>query len=83
MRRPGRQDDHGPAARSIIARIDRALTGLPEVRPGAGPYLCRLAECGWSGGTPPPQELLRHDRARQNLDRHPNYILAAYMSSGT
>src|SRR2546429_8077477 len=61
MRRPGRQDDHGPAARSIIARIDRALTDLPEVRPGAGPYLRRLAECGWSGGTPPPpQELLGH-----------------------
>jgi len=26
---------------------------------------------------------MRYDRARQNLDRHPNYILAAYMSSGT
>ncbi len=23
------------------------------------------------------------DRARTNLDRHPNYILAAYMASGT
>jgi integrase/recombinase XerD len=23
------------------------------------------------------------ERARQNLDRHPNYILAAYMASGT
>ncbi|WP_406081371.1 tyrosine-type recombinase/integrase [Micromonospora sp. NBC_00858] len=23
------------------------------------------------------------DRARKNLDRHPNYILAAYMASGT
>ena len=22
------------------------------------------------------------DRARKNLDRHPNYILAAYMASG-
>jgi hypothetical protein len=59
MRRPGRQDDHEQAARSIIARIDRAFTDLPEVRPGAGPYLRRLAECGWSGGTP-PQEPLRH-----------------------
>jgi len=60
MRRPGGQDDNGPAARSIIARIDQALTDLPEVRPGAGPYLRRLAECSWSGSTPPPQELLRH-----------------------
>jgi len=24
-----------------------------------------------------------YDRARKNLDRHPNYILAAYMASGT
>ena len=27
--------------------------------------------------------LTRYDRARNNLDRHPNYILAAYMASGT
>jgi integrase/recombinase XerD len=26
---------------------------------------------------------MRYDRARQNLDRHPNHILAAYMASGT
>jgi integrase len=25
---------------------------------------------------------MRYDRARQNLDRHPNYILAAFMASG-
>ena len=25
---------------------------------------------------------MRYDRARNNLDRHPNYILAAYMASG-
>jgi len=25
----------------------------------------------------------RYDPARQNLDHHPNYILAAYMASGT
>ena len=26
---------------------------------------------------------MRYDRARKNLDRHPNYILAAYLASGT
>jgi len=26
---------------------------------------------------------MRYDRARQTLDRHPNYILAAFMASGT
>ena len=30
-----------------------------------------------------PRTTMRHDRARHNLDRHPNDILAAYMASGT
>ncbi|MFI7553812.1 tyrosine-type recombinase/integrase [Micromonospora sediminimaris] len=30
-----------------------------------------------------PRTTMRYDRARENLDRHPNYILAAYMASGT
>ncbi|RQW93417.1 tyrosine-type recombinase/integrase, partial [Micromonospora globispora] len=30
-----------------------------------------------------PHMTMRYDRARKNLDRHPNYILAAYMASGT
>jgi integrase/recombinase XerD len=29
-----------------------------------------------------PRTTMRYDRARQNLDRHPNYILAAFMASG-
>jgi site-specific recombinase XerD len=29
-----------------------------------------------------PRTTMRYD-TRQNLDRHPNYILAAYMASGT
>ena len=30
-----------------------------------------------------PRTTMRYDRARQNLDRHPNYIPAAYMASST
>ncbi|MEH0971559.1 hypothetical protein V6U77_10535 [Micromonospora sp. CPCC 205546] len=30
-----------------------------------------------------PRTTTRYDRARKNLDRHPNYILAAYVISGT
>jgi integrase/recombinase XerD len=30
-----------------------------------------------------PRTTMRYDRARTNLDRHPNYILAAFMASGT
>lgn len=30
-----------------------------------------------------PRTTMRYDRARTNLDRHANYVIAAYMSSGT
>jgi integrase/recombinase XerD len=30
-----------------------------------------------------PRTTMRYDRARKNLDGHRNYILAAYMASGT
>jgi integrase/recombinase XerD len=30
-----------------------------------------------------PRTTMRCGRARTNLDRHPNYILATYMSSAT
>lgn len=30
-----------------------------------------------------PRTTMRYDRTRKNLDRHPNYILAAYMASAT
>jgi len=30
-----------------------------------------------------PRTTMRYDRARNNLDRHPNHILAAYMAPGT
>jgi site-specific recombinase XerD len=30
-----------------------------------------------------PRTTMRYDRARNNLDRHPNYILAAFMASVT
>jgi integrase/recombinase XerD len=30
-----------------------------------------------------PKTTMPYDRARKNLDRHPNYILAAYLASGT
>nr|WP_281248393.1 tyrosine-type recombinase/integrase [Cryptosporangium aurantiacum] len=30
-----------------------------------------------------PRTTMRYDRARKNLDRRPNFILAAYMASGS
>jgi hypothetical protein len=54
----------------------RPAVGQPErLRPGrpVGPA-ARRAD---------PRTTMRYDRARKNLDRHPNYILAEYMASGT
>jgi integrase/recombinase XerD len=41
------------------------------------------ATCRSPPGTPTRRPQMRYDRARKNLDRHPNYILAAHMASGT
>jgi len=30
-----------------------------------------------------PRTTMRYDRARDNLDRHPNYILVAFLASAT
>ena len=48
-------------------------------------------EKGFGGWDPTPRRGIQtvgitestRERARNNLDRHPNYILAAYMASGT
>jgi hypothetical protein len=55
--------------------------------------LCSSAsrkEGSWAAGLLPPGGAFGQleyptppSRARKNLDRHPNYILAAYMASGT
>jgi hypothetical protein len=42
---------------------------------------CYLAWC--AERSLDPRTTMRYDRARNSLDRHPNYILAAYMASGT
>ena len=39
--------------------------------------------CRSSPGQPNARTMMRYDRASKNLDRHPNYIVAAYMASGT
>jgi hypothetical protein len=48
--------------------------------PGAGAGLRDARIAARHAG---PRTTMRHGRARRNLDRHPDYILAAYMASGT
>ena len=57
------------AHREVPLAIDNAGVDLRDVQIAA-----RHAD---------PRTTMRYDRARKNLDRHPNYILAAYMASGT
>jgi len=72
-------------------RFELADHGVIEVpRGGAGPETwvptCRSHLPPQSESAPrhaDPRTTMHYDRARTNLDRHPNYILAAYMASGT
>src|SRR5712691_8485705 len=63
--------EHGECGQKPYVRHDHAgCWRRPAGRPDRGPP-CRSSHDD------------AYDRARKNLDRHPNYILAAYMASGT
>ena len=89
--RDGRRlDRHG------AARIVRRVTRRARISKQVSPHTLRRAfiTAALDAGVPlrdvqeaashaDPRTTMRYDRARKNLDRHPNYILAAYMASGT
>ena len=50
-----------------------------ETRPRVA---CGLRDVQIAARHADPRTTMRYDRARNNLDRHPNYILAAYMALG-
>jgi hypothetical protein len=50
---------------------------------GCGRVLQDLRDVQIAARHADPRTTMRYDRARENLDRHPNYILASYMASGT
>jgi site-specific recombinase XerD len=90
-RRDRRMDRH------CATRRLRQLAGLSVVRlPRLHPHMLRhtfvttmldagvdLRDVQIAARHADPRTTMRYDRARKNLDRHPNYILAAYMASGT
>jgi site-specific recombinase XerD len=89
--RGARMDHH--AATRRLRRLAHAA-GVPITRPH--PHMLRhtfvttmldagvdLRDVQIAARHADPRTTMRHDRARKNLDRHPNYILAAYMASGT
>ena len=89
--RGGRMDRH--AATRRLRRLAETA-GVPIARPH--PHMLRhtfvttmldagvdLRDVQIAARHADPRTTMRYDRARKNLDRHPNYILAAYMASGT
>jgi len=66
-----------PLPPAVARAVDRATDGR-----AAGPLLLNT-QGKIAARHADPRTTMRYDRARTTLDRHPNYILAAYMASGT
>jgi integrase/recombinase XerD len=90
-RRAHRMDRHG-AARRLRALANAAGITSARMHPHMlrNTYVTTMLDAGVdlrdvqiAAGHADPRTTMRYDRARKNLDRHPNYILAAYMADGT
>jgi integrase/recombinase XerD len=84
----GRRMDRHCATRRLRHLAQAAVVRLPKLHP----HLLRhtyvttmldLRDVQIAARHADPRTTMRYDRARKNLDRHPNYILAAYMASAT
>ncbi|NAZ82270.1 tyrosine-type recombinase/integrase, partial [Kineococcus sp. R8] len=89
--RGGRLDRHS-ATRRLRHLADDARIRLPRMHPHMlrHTYVTTMLDAGVdlrdvqiAARHADPRTTMRYDRARTTLDRHPNYILAAYMASGT
>jgi site-specific recombinase XerD len=88
----GRRLDRHAATRRLRRLATAAGVGMPRMHPHMlrHTYVTTMLDAGVSlrdvqiaARHADPRTTMRYDRARKNLDRHPNYILAAYMASGT
>ena len=89
--RGARMDRHC-ATRRLRNLADRAGVRLPRMHPHMlrHTFVTTMLDAGVdlrdvqiAARHADPRTTMRYDRARKNLDRHPNCILAAYMASGT
>jgi len=92
LSRTGNRMDRHAATRRLRALAQRAGMQLPRMHPHMlrHTYVTTMLDAGVplrdvqiAARHADPRTTMRYDRARKNLDRHPNYILAAYMASGT
>ena len=89
-RRNARMDRHA-ATRRLVRLAEAANVRLPRMHPHMlrHTFVTTMLDAGVdlrdvqiAARHADPRTTMRYDRARKNLDRHPNYILAAYMASG-
>jgi integrase/recombinase XerD len=90
-RRGARMDRHA-ATRRLRALAQTTGMQMPSIHPHVlrHTYVTTMLDAGVdlrdvhiAARHADPRTTMRYDRARNQLDRHPNYILAAYMASGT
>ena len=88
----GRRMDRHADTRRLRRLATAAGAGMPRMHPHMlrHTYVTTMLDAGVSlrdvqiaARHADPKTTMRYDRARKTLDRHPNYILAAYMASGT
>jgi integrase/recombinase XerD len=92
LNRRGTRMDRHAATRRLRQLAAVAGVRLPRMHPHMlrHPFVTTMLDAGVdlrdvqiAARHADPRTTMRYDRARKNLDRHPNYILAAYMASGT
>ncbi|WP_410873380.1 tyrosine-type recombinase/integrase [Nocardia sp. A7] len=88
----GRRMDRHCATRRLRALAEVSVVRLPHMHPHMlrHTFVTTMLDAGIdlrdvqiAARHADPRTTMRYDRARNNLDRHANYILAAYMASGT
>ncbi|MEU3622498.1 tyrosine-type recombinase/integrase [Amycolatopsis coloradensis] len=92
LNRRGVRMDRHCATRRLRALSDASVVRLPQMHPHMlrHTFVTTMLDAGVdlrdvqiAARHADPRTTMRYDRARKNLDRHPNYILAAYMASAT
>jgi integrase/recombinase XerD len=92
LNRRGVRMDRHCATRRLRALATVSVVRLPRMHPHMlrHTYVTTMLDAGVdlrdvqiAARHADPRTTMRYDQARTNLDRHPNYILAAYMASGT
>lgn len=92
LNRRARRMDRHCATRRLRRLAEAAVVRLPPLHPHLlrHTYVTTMLDAGVdlrdvqiAARHADPRTTMRYDRARKNLDGHPNYILAAYMASAT